>query len=108
MTKQKIGELEFETTDRFIAYDSESGEILYVHECMKQKGLYEAEPDPEEETVLELARAEYKGKSLKVMRAPEGCEMNPELKYHVDLHSGKLKNAYSPAMKFRDFLKQAE
>jgi hypothetical protein len=108
MTKQKIEELEFETTSCYIAYDAQSGEILYMHECMKQKGSYDSEADPEEETVLELARAEYDGRNLKVMRAPEGFEMKPELKYHVDVGSGKLENAYSPVMKFRDFLKQAE
>jgi len=108
MTKKNIEELEFETTSCYIAYDSQSGEILYIHECMKQKGTYETEADPEEEAVLEFARAEYDDRKLKVMRAPEGFEMNPELEYHVDIGSGKLENAYSPAMKFRDFLKQAE
>jgi len=108
MADRKIEELEFETTSCFIAYDADSGEIVYIQESMKQKGTYETETDTEEDEVLKFARAEYDGRNLKVMRAPEDFEMNPELKYHVDVGSGKLENAYSPAMKFRDFLKQAE
>ena len=108
MAKQKIEELEFETTSRYVAYDAKSGEILYIHECIKQKGTYEAVADPDENEVLEFARSEYDDRNLKVMRAPEDFEMNSDLGYHVDIESGKLEKSYSPAMKFRDFLKQAE
>ncbi len=108
MTKKTIGELEFETTSCYVAYDAQSGEILYIHECMKQKGSYEAEDDPDEDAVLQLASAEYGGRGLKVMRLPEGFELKPESTYHVDPSSGKLEESYSPDVKFRDFIKNAE
>ncbi len=108
MTKKTIGELEFETTSCFVAYDAESGEILYVHEFMKQKGSYETEAEPDEDAVLQLASAEYGGRGLKVMRLQEDFELKPDVTYHVDPGSGKLEESYSPAVKFRDFIKQAD
>ena len=108
MTKQTMQELEFETTSCYIAYDSESGEILYIHESMKQKGDYETDADPNEEAVIQLARQDYDDRNLKVMKLPEGFEMKAESTYHIDIGSGSLEESYSPRAKFRDFLKQAD
>ncbi len=107
MTEQKFEEIEFETTSCFIAYDAQSGEVLYIHECMKEKGSYEGESEPDEDIVLQMAQEDYGDRNLKVMKLPEGFEMKPESTYRVDTGSGKLEESYSPAVKFRDFIKQA-
>ncbi|GJM15041.1 MAG: hypothetical protein DHS20C13_03680 [Thermodesulfobacteriota bacterium] len=108
MTKANIEELEFETTSCFMAYDAKSGEVLYIHECMKQKGPYEPEADPNEDTVLQMVREDYGNRNLKVMKLPEDFELKSESTYHVDPSSGELEESYSPTVKFRDFIKQAE
>lgn len=108
MTKQSIEELEFETTSCFVAFDAESGEVLYVHECMKQKGRYEAEADPDEEIVLKLARADYDDRKLKVMKLPDGFELKEDMRYSVDTYSGELKESEANTMRFRDFNKLKE
>jgi len=108
MTQLNIEELKFETTSCFIAYDAESGEVLYIHECMKQKGSYETEADPDEDTVFQIARVDYDDRGLKVMKLPEGFELKPESKYRVDPASGEIEESYSPTVKFRDFIKQKQ
>ncbi|MGB2693456.1 MAG: hypothetical protein WBC96_13265, partial [Thermodesulfobacteriota bacterium] len=59
MTKSNTEELEFESTSCFIAYDAQNGDVLYIHECMKQKGSYEGESDPDEDMILQMARGDY-------------------------------------------------
>lgn len=107
MTTLNIEKLEFETTSCFIAYETESGEVLYIHECMKQKGSYEGESDPDEDMVLNMAKEDYGNRNLKVMKLPEGFELNPESTYHVNTGSGELEESYNSAPKFRDVIKQA-
>jgi len=108
MTNQNIEELEFETTSRYIVYDAESGEILYIHECMKQKGTYETEADPGEYEVLRIAMEDFEKRNLKVMKAQDGFEMEPDVTYSVDTYSGELKKSSANTMTFREFLKQPE
>lgn len=105
MTTQKIEELEFEMTSCFIAYDNETGEILYIHECLKQKGAYIAENDPDQDTVLQMARAEFEDKNLNVMKLPEGFELQNDKVYSVEKYSGELMESDESSMKFRDFFK---
>ena len=106
MTKQKIDELEFEMTSCFIAYDTETGEILYIHECLKQKDAYVTQNDPDEDTVLQMARAEFDDRSLNVMKMPEDFEIRNDKIYSVDKYSGELVESDENTMKFRDFYKQ--
>ena len=108
MKRLSIEELEFETTSRFVVYDTEDGKVLYIHECMKQKGTYEAEADPDEEKVLKLARADYDGGKLKVIKLPDGFELKEDTRYSVDTYSGELKESAADSMRFRDFNKLKE
>ena len=108
MTEKTIRELQFETTSRFIVYDADSGEMLYVHETMREPGSYDGEKDPEEDTVLEMAREIYDSRNLKVMRAPHGIEMKPDMTYSIDTYSRELKQSSGAVMTFREFIKQPE
>lgn len=108
MTKKNIEELEFETTSCYIAYDEQSGEILHIHECMKQKGTYEAEADPDEDMVFQMTTANYGGRNLKVMKLTEGLEMNLDVEYSIDTYSGELKESSGSVMTFSNFIKEAD
>ena len=108
MTEKTVRELEFETTIRFIVYDADSGEILYIHETIREPGSYDGEKDPEEDTVLEMAREVYDSRNLKVMRVPERFEMKPDVTYSIDTYSRELKQSSGAVMTFREFIKQPE
>jgi len=108
MTEKSIQEIELETTNRYIVYDADSGDMLYTHETMREPGSYYGEQDPEEDAVVEMARTEYDERNLKVMKAPQGFEMKPDVTYSIDTYSGEIKESTSAAMTFREFIKQPD
>lgn len=91
----------------FVAYDSHSGEVLYVHEFMAEAGQCNVQDsvwDPE--TIRQAAERDFGTRALKVLCVPRGLEPKDGYVYRVDIKSQRLTEVERPVKRFRDFLRE--
>jgi archaellum biogenesis ATPase FlaH len=107
MKEPRERELIIDTIARFVTYDTQSGEVLHVHE-------FQGEPETREsfdkaqnmEMVLRIAARDFGNRNLKVMEVPPGFEIKPGIAYRVDPGSGTFVESSDLAKTFRGALKQ--
>ncbi len=107
MTESDTRELSLETIRRFVAYDTNSGEVVAVHEIMSEEEPYEdseARIDPE--SVRRMILRDFERLSIEVLEVPQKYELKPGASYWVDLVSGELMEASKPPERLRDFIRR--
>ncbi len=109
MTKSEIRDLVLETTSCFIAYDADSGDVLYIHESMSEPGPYETAGGViDSEAIRQIASRDFEKRSIHVIEMPKGFEWKQGASYWVDPYCGELKELSAPVKTFREHLRQAD
>lgn len=91
-----IKSIEFQTTDVVVAYDSETGDVLHVHQVSdemvdgkrhsKDRGALEAGRN----LAAEVARMQFPGRRVKVLTAGPDAMPKPGMRQRVDLRAERV------------------
>ena len=109
MTRSNTKELELHTTSCFVAYDADSGDILYVHEVISEGRSYDdKKPSVCTEDICQMASRDFEKRSIKAIELPQGVELRQEASYWVDPCSREIKELSMKETTFKDFLREAE
>jgi hypothetical protein len=101
-----VAETELQTTDCFVAYDANSGEVVYVHEVKREPGAKpEAESPANTNAIRHMVAREFAGRRLEVIEAPKGFQRRTGVSYRVDPASKTIEPLEGFAS-FRDFVGQ--
>ncbi len=97
-----IKSIEFQTTDVVVAYDTETGDVLHVHQVSdevvegerhgKDRGSLKAERD----LVADLARMQFPGRTVKVLTAGPDAMPKPGLRQRVDVSAERVLEETDP------------
>ncbi len=97
-----IKSIEFQTTDVVVAYDSETGDVLHVHQVSEEvvdgkrhsndRGSLEVERN----LVAELARKQFPGRTVKVLTAGPDAKPKPGMRQRVDVRAERVVEEIDP------------
>ena len=102
MQRCKADSVSFSTMRCAIAYDSRTGDVLYVHEFMSEPSCAQETPW-DAEAVRHAAARDFGARPLEVMSVPRGMEPKDGYMYRVDVKSKTLAQVERPQRRFRDF-----
>lgn len=97
-----IKSITFQTTDVVVAYDSETGDVLHVHQVSDEvvdgkrhsndRGALEAERN----LIAELAQKQFPARSVKVLTAGPDAVPKPGMRQRVDVDAGRVVDEVDP------------
>lgn len=97
-----IKSIAFQTTDVVVAYDSETGDVLHVHQVSDEvvdgkrhsqdRGLLDAE----RKLVAELARKQFPARTVKVLTAGPEAVPKPGMRQRVDVSAERVLEEVDP------------
>lgn len=107
MTRSNIQELVVETSGCYVAYDADSGDILYIHEIMGELGTCsDSDEHVNCEAVRQLACRDFEKRSIKVIELAHGFELKQEAQYWVDPYTREIIELSVKEQTFRNFLRE--
>lgn len=95
--------LEFETTRRYLVYDTSSGEVLIIHDILDETGYHAEKEDDGEAFARRMAAQDFENRKIGVLRLLEPSNYKPDASYRVDPASKELIELPGRKMTFRDF-----
>lgn len=98
-----IKSIEFQITDVVVAYDSETGDVLHVHQVSdevvggerhsKDRGALEAGRN----LAAEVARMQFPGRSVEVLTAGPDAMPKPGMRQRVDVRAKRVLEETDPS-----------
>lgn len=97
-----IKSIEFQTTDVVVAYDTDTGDVLHVHQVSDEvvdgkrhsndRGALEAERN----LVGEIARKQFPGRRVEVLTAGPDAMPKPGMRQRVDVSAKRVVEEIDP------------
>ncbi len=98
-----IKSIDFQTTDVVVAYDSETGDVLHVHQVSdevvdgtrhsKDRGALEAGRD----LVSKIARMQFPDRSVEILTAGPDAMPKPGMRQRVDVSAKRIVEEIDPS-----------
>lgn len=91
----------------FVGYDTNSGDVLYTHELLREPGCStEGEAMFEPEALERRVKGQFDGRRVAVIKAPDGFRLQDGVRYRVDPGTMAIETP-EPAMSFAGFGRDA-